>query len=71
MNGYGFVATDIGVRQALLPGWLWKGLTLFALDPEEGARTSVQVAGAPELASVSGRYFVKSRPARSSAASLD
>lgn len=29
----GFVATDIGVRQALLPGWLWQGLTLFALDP--------------------------------------
>jgi NAD(P)-dependent dehydrogenase (short-subunit alcohol dehydrogenase family) len=67
----GFVATDIGVRQALLPGWLWKGLTLFALDPDEGARTSVQVAAAPELASVSGRYFVKTRPARSSAASLD
>lgn len=67
----GFVATDIGVRQGLLPGWLWKALTLFALNPEEGAKTSVHVASAPELASVSGQYFVKSRPARASAAALD
>jgi NAD(P)-dependent dehydrogenase (short-subunit alcohol dehydrogenase family) len=67
----GFVATDIGVRQGMLPGWVWKGLTLFALDPEEGAKTSVHVASAAELASTSGQYFVKSRPARSSAASLD
>lgn len=67
----GFVATDIGVRQGMLPGWLWKGLTLFAIEPEEGAKTSVYVACAPELASTSGEYFVKSRPARPSAAALE
>jgi retinol dehydrogenase-12 len=35
----------------------------FSISPEEGARTSVFVASASELASVTGRYFVRSRPA--------
>jgi NAD(P)-dependent dehydrogenase (short-subunit alcohol dehydrogenase family) len=67
----GFVATDIGVRQGLMPGWLWKGLTAFAIDPEEGAKTSLHLAAAPEVAWVSGRYFSKSRPVRPSSAALD
>lgn len=67
----GFVATDIGVREGLMPGWLWRLVCLAAIDLDEGARTSVHVASAPDLGGVSGRYFVKSRLAASSPASLD
>jgi len=35
----------------------------FSVSPEIGARTSVYLASAPEVSGVSGRYFVKSRPA--------
>jgi NAD(P)-dependent dehydrogenase (short-subunit alcohol dehydrogenase family) len=41
----------------------------FLLTPEQGARTSVYLAASPEVSTVSGRYFVKSRPGRSSRAS--
>ena len=33
----------------------------FALSPQKGAATSVYLASAPEVASVSGRYFTRSR----------
>lgn len=36
----------------------------FEISPEAGARTSVHVASAPELASTTGGYFARSRPAR-------
>ncbi|ABU59727.1 SDR family oxidoreductase [Roseiflexus castenholzii] len=58
----GFVAT----RFAHNNGALWGGLMalmqrLWAISPEEGAQTSIYLATAPEVATVSGRYFVKSR----------
>jgi NAD(P)-dependent dehydrogenase (short-subunit alcohol dehydrogenase family) len=71
---------------ALHPGWVstgfgggngWRGRLLqaaaglFALTPEQGARTTVYVASAPEVANVSRRYFVKERAVPSSAASYD
>lgn len=46
-------------------GLLAVGLAIarpFFLSPEQGARTSVYLASSPEVASVSGRYFVKCRP---------
>jgi dehydrogenase/reductase SDR family protein 13 len=39
------------------------GLKLFLLSNEEGARTQLYCATAPELATVSGRYYEKSREA--------
>jgi NAD(P)-dependent dehydrogenase (short-subunit alcohol dehydrogenase family) len=69
---------------ALHPGWVatgfgggngWRGSLLrlparcFAVGPEEGARTVVYLASSPEVAGVSGGYFVKERPAESSPAS--
>lgn len=39
------------------------GLKLFLLSNEEGARTPLYCATAPELATVSGRYYEKSREA--------
>jgi NAD(P)-dependent dehydrogenase (short-subunit alcohol dehydrogenase family) len=71
---------------ALHPGWVatgfgkdngWKGRLLqaaaglFALSPEAGARTVVYLASSPEVAGVSGRYFVREKAVASSAASYD
>ncbi len=71
---------------ALHPGWVatgfagnngWKGrlwqlvARCFAISPERGARTVLYAAAAPELAGVSGRYFVRERAVPSSADSYD
>jgi retinol dehydrogenase 12 len=67
----GFVATDIGVRHAFVPRLLWSLGKLAAVSPEKGAATSIHLASAPEVAEISGGYFVDCRPALSSAASYD
>jgi NAD(P)-dependent dehydrogenase (short-subunit alcohol dehydrogenase family) len=46
-------------------------MPVFALSPEKGARTSVYLASSPEVASVSGQYFVKCKPKRSWKTSYD
>jgi NAD(P)-dependent dehydrogenase (short-subunit alcohol dehydrogenase family) len=71
---------------ALHPGWVstgfagnngWKGWILqtaakcFAISSEEGARTIIYLATAPEVASISGRYFVREQVAPPSPASCD
>jgi NAD(P)-dependent dehydrogenase (short-subunit alcohol dehydrogenase family) len=71
---------------ALHPGWVatgfgrdngWRGRLLrlaarvFALSPEKGARTVVYLASSPEVAEVSGKYFVRDRAVASSPASYD
>ncbi len=43
----------------------------FILTPEKGARTSVYLASAPEVAEVTGQYFVKCKPRSPSAAASD
>lgn len=43
----------------------------FEITPAKGAETSVYLASAPEVADVSGKYFVKGKPAKSSPASYD
>jgi NAD(P)-dependent dehydrogenase (short-subunit alcohol dehydrogenase family) len=53
----GVVATGFGRND---PGWFKLLVTIgkpFLATPEKGARTSIHVAAAPELAAVSGRYF--------------
>jgi hypothetical protein len=44
---------------------------VFALTPEQGARTQVYVASAPDLEGVTGGYWAKSAPATPSAAAQD
>ena len=59
----GFVATRFGDRSG---GFLSLGMRLaknFAISPEEGAKTIVYLASSPDVASVSGEYFYKCRPA--------
>ena len=67
----GFVATDIGTRHRFVPKLLWRIGTLAAIGPEEGACTSLHLACAPEVADVSGGYFIKCARVRSSAASYE
>lgn len=43
----------------------------FAVPPEAGARTTIHVATAPELANVSGLYFQNQKPRAPSAAARD
>ena len=58
----GAVATNIG-----MPAWL----APFLATPEKGARTSIHLASAAELAGVTGKYFVNGREANSSRRSRD
>lgn len=44
---------------------------LFLLSPEQGARTSLFLASAPEAAERSGEYYIRCKPARPSDAALD
>jgi retinol dehydrogenase-14 len=50
---------------------LWALVRPVMKSPEQGARTSVYAASSPDLEGVSGRFFVNSRPARTSAAAGD
>ena len=43
----------------------------FLLTPERGAATQIHLATAPDLAHTTGKYFIRSRPRRSSRASYD
>ncbi len=68
----GVVATRIWkVGFAPLDRLLRWWMRLTALTPEEGADTIVYLAASPEVASVTGKYFIKRRPMRSSPASYD
>jgi NAD(P)-dependent dehydrogenase (short-subunit alcohol dehydrogenase family) len=68
----GFVATKFGHNNGGLVG---RGTQivqkLVAMSPEKGAQTQIYLASSPDVASVSGKYFVKSKPASSSRASYD
>ena len=46
-------------------------LKFIALSPREGAETSIYLASSPEVAGVTGKYFVKKQAVRSSEASYD
>ncbi len=69
----GFVATRFGDAGNTLATRAFLGLAkrVTAITPEEGARTIVHLVSAPEVAGVSGRYFVKSREAQPSPAAQD
>jgi NAD(P)-dependent dehydrogenase (short-subunit alcohol dehydrogenase family) len=69
----GTVATGYA-RDGDASGFLAFGIKVirpFILTPEQGARTSVYLASSPEVAEVTGRYFVKCRPRVPSAAARD
>jgi NAD(P)-dependent dehydrogenase (short-subunit alcohol dehydrogenase family) len=67
----GYVATNIGADDRTLVGRLDRTFKFLALSPEAGARTTLHVATSEEGGQVSGGYFVKEKPARSSPAAED
>lgn len=69
----GFIASEFGKNN---PGWVGRIampiVHLFARTPEQGARSSLLLATAPELEGVTGKYYDDNqREARSSPASYD
>jgi retinol dehydrogenase 12 len=67
----GFVRTTI-FREPGVVGWLLRrAADVIALSPENGAKTSVYLASSPDVAGISGRYFVKEKPVESSPQSRD
>ncbi|HEY7340929.1 MAG TPA: SDR family oxidoreductase [Ktedonobacterales bacterium] len=68
----GVVATGIyRSTNGLFNGMTKAVMPIFALSPEKGAETSIYLASSPEVATVSGQYFYKCKPKRSSQASYD
>ena len=55
----GAVRTDLGAP----PGAVRALTGRFMRSPEQGARTSIHAATAPDLATVTGRYFIDEKPA--------
>jgi NAD(P)-dependent dehydrogenase (short-subunit alcohol dehydrogenase family) len=62
----GFVSTRFGDQSG---GLLAKGFglaKLFAISPENGAKTLIYLASSPDVASVTGQYYHKCRPVKPS-----
>lgn len=63
----GVVATGFGAEDpGPLQGFLTPFVQRWMKTPEQGAQTSIQLAAAPELENVTGRYFANSQPKKSS-----
>ena len=67
----GFVATRFGDASGGLTSLLIPFARMFAITPEQGADTLVHLASSPEVANVTGAYFVKRKTAEPSAAARD
>jgi NAD(P)-dependent dehydrogenase (short-subunit alcohol dehydrogenase family) len=64
----GFVATGFNRNNQVLMRWAMRVGQLFARPPERGAETLVWLADSPEVANVSGLYFVDKLPRQPSRA---
>jgi NAD(P)-dependent dehydrogenase (short-subunit alcohol dehydrogenase family) len=67
----GIVRSGFGVED---PGRIQRVITPFMglmKSPDEGARTSIHLASAPDVEGVSGQFFANSKPRRSSKRSYD
>lgn len=67
----GAVRTGLGDELHGMLAGVWWVMSRFLMSPEQGAQNSIYVATAPELAHVSGQYFVKQRAAKSNPLSYD
>ncbi|HEX8436034.1 SDR family oxidoreductase [Archangium sp.] len=67
----GGVKTELGKGAGGPFGLALRLMRPFMDTPEKGAETLVYLASAPELAGVNGGYYVKNKPAKSSARSRD
>lgn len=67
----GFVASDMYRSSGGFIKLLGPVIRLMAISSEAGAETSIHVAASPEVAGMTGKYFVKKRPVPSAPASHD
>jgi NAD(P)-dependent dehydrogenase (short-subunit alcohol dehydrogenase family) len=67
----GFVATRFARNNGPLSQVAMTLARPFAISPEQGAQTSIYLASSPDVTEVSGQYFVKKQPAKSSKVSYD
>jgi NAD(P)-dependent dehydrogenase (short-subunit alcohol dehydrogenase family) len=68
----GMVDTTIGNTHAKgIASLGWSVMRLFAITVEKGAATTVYLATSDEVKNVSGKYFAKGKPKKSSRASYD
>jgi NAD(P)-dependent dehydrogenase (short-subunit alcohol dehydrogenase family) len=67
----GFVATNIGANNTSLYQLAKPFLRLIAKSPEEGAETVIYLAASPEVAGVTGAYFIDCEKVKSSPASYN
>jgi len=58
----GFVATRFGEATQGVGGVFFRVLKLFAISPEEGAKTLVYLASSPDVTNITGEYFYKCAP---------
>ena len=68
----GLVATEFGTEGGGLASWSKRAINAIAgISPEAGAQTSIYLATSPEVEGITGKYFVRQRPAPSSPVSYD
>ena len=67
----GFVATNFAIEGSLAARLFMPLVHLFALSPSEGAETPVYLASSPGVEGISGKYFHRKTPVRSSPVSYD
>ena len=68
----GAVSTGFGINnRGLISQLMFRAFQLMTISAQEGAQTSIYLASSPEVANVTGSYFDKRQPVRSSAASYD
>ncbi|RDE10985.1 MAG: hypothetical protein C4K49_12495, partial [Candidatus Thorarchaeota archaeon] len=67
----GVVATNFAGNSTRAVRFLFRLGRPFMISPREGAQTSIYLASSPEVKTVSGKYFYRSRPKESSKESYD
>lgn len=67
----GFVATSIVRSYGWLADVATKAFGGFVASPAKGAATSIYLASAPDVAGVSGQYFIRCKQARPTATALE
>jgi NAD(P)-dependent dehydrogenase (short-subunit alcohol dehydrogenase family) len=68
----GLVKTNIGLKHTIsFHGLAWKIRRLSGVTPAEGAETSIYLASSEEVKGISGKYWDKNKPKKSSKGSLN
>lgn len=67
----GFVATRFGHGNGLMDFFIRMSQKLFAISPQEGAKTTIFLASSPEVEGITGKYFYKSQVQSPSPAAQD